>query len=550
MTRQVAHVLIISMIVVALRNTILSLGVGGVNAFSAQRLMMHHHQYATSSYHHHRAFIQSSKQRLPTTRHSLYRFRYSTFLAASNSGDDDNDTTTATPTATLSMDNIYLEWTVEDDKLLHDNKHLSTVKLASLLGRGMHGVEARLKKLTDVNSVAYNRLFAGGGGGNNNHNTVQDIDNDDDDDEQQNSSNSNNKGLTPVKEVLRRIQWDPTLPSSAFTISHYDRMENCTCETPFDAPNDSISGKETQFIFALPEHRIEEVKYLDRSVWNKEMRLDCVFGSMNGNGLTIEKVIDTYEDWKREKEEREERNRLRQIEVLRQMNLIIEEKRVSTLKEISSQLMHDDEWDTNSVKDYVKGVVSLYHDAKREKETEECGEPEECTTDIIDFLYLFSDLVALLPDKQQQLREEILKDVELVIRRSLGENSTSSSLQKTSVGQIRGGQLLELNEDDLDEKFVKGQGKGGQKINKTSNRVILTHVPTQVRVECQDTRSLQQNRKIARKRLRLKVDEFINGTNSRVGQKTSMKVAKKAKNKSRNKRRQKKKSEKDDTAAS
>jgi hypothetical protein len=30
-------------------------------------------------------------------------------------------------------------------------------------------------------------------------------------------------------------------------------------ETPFDAPNDSISGGETSFVFALPEHRIEGV---------------------------------------------------------------------------------------------------------------------------------------------------------------------------------------------------------------------------------------------------------------------------------------------------
>jgi len=93
---------------------------------------------------------------------------------------------------------------------------------------------------------------------------------------------------------------------------------------------------------------------------------------------------------------------------------------------------------------------------------------------------------------------------------------------------------------------VKGSGAGGQKVNKTSNRVILIHVPTQVRVECQDTRSLTQNRKIARKRLRLKVDAFINGESSRTGQKASVAVAKKAKNKSRNKRRRQQKIKKSD----
>ena len=193
----------------------------------------------------------------------------------------------------LKMDNIYMEWSLEDDKILHNNRHLSPVRLASMLGRGMHGVEARMKKLTNVDSTAYRRLFGG-----------EDIQNTDTDEYISNK-------LTPVKEVLRlrRIQWDPTLPASSFSIIHYDRVEDTLCETPFEAENDSISGKERQFVFALPEHRIEAVKYLDRIVWNKELRLDSVFGSMNGKGETIDKVIENYDDWKREKEEKEERNR-------------------------------------------------------------------------------------------------------------------------------------------------------------------------------------------------------------------------------------------------
>jgi len=35
-----------------------------------------------------------------------------------------------------------------------------------------------------------------------------------------------------------------------------------------------------------------------------------------------------------------------------------------------------------------------------------------------------------------------------------------------------------LNESDLEEKFVRGSGPGGQKINKTSSCVQLKHVPT------------------------------------------------------------------------
>jgi protein subunit release factor B/uncharacterized protein (UPF0248 family) len=418
------------------------------------------------------------------------------------------------------MDNIYMEWSLDDDKILHQNRHLSSVRLASMLGRGMHGVEARMKKITNVDSAAYRRLFAG----------------DNNDDSEDSASNK----LTPVKEVLRRIQWDPSLDSSSFSIIHYDRVEDTLCETPFEAENESISGKERKFVFALPEHRIEAVKYLDRVVWDKETRLDVVFGSMNGRGETIDKVIEHYDDWKREKEEKKQRNQLRQVEILKEMRTILEEKRVATLKEMSSNLIRS-EWDNEGVKDYVKRVVILYFDAQKDREDDESDidnaldEEKEVAFDIIYFLNLFSDLVALLPD--EPLRGEVLMEVQSVINRSqdTGDNSSDKTQQPIA--------LPELKEDEIEEKFVKGSGAGGQKVNKTSNRVILVHTPTGLRVECQDTRSLQQNRKIARKRLRLKLDAFINGESSREGQKATKAVTKKAKNKARSKRRRQQKNQ-------
>lgn len=35
-----------------------------------------------------------------------------------------------------------------------------------------------------------------------------------------------------------------------------------------------------------------------------------------------------------------------------------------------------------------------------------------------------------------------------------------------------------LNEDDLEEQFVRGSGPGGQSVNKTSNCVVIVHKPT------------------------------------------------------------------------
>ena len=168
-------------------------------------------------------------------------------------------------------------------------------------------------------------------------------------------------------------------------------------------------------MFALPEHRIEAVKYLDRVVWDKETRLDVVFGSMNGRGETIDKVIEHYDDWKRQKEEKKQRNQLRQVEILKEMRTILEEKRVATLKEMSSNLIRS-EWDNEGVKDYVKRVVILYFDARKDREDDESDidnaldEEKEVAFDIIYFLNLFSDLVALLPD--EPLRGEVLMEVQ------------------------------------------------------------------------------------------------------------------------------------------
>ena len=51
--------------------------------------------------------------------------------------------------------------------------------------------------------------------------------------------------------------------------------------------------------------------------------------------------------------------------------------------------------------------------------------------------------------------------------------------------------------DDVDERFVRGAGPGGQKINKTSSTVWLRHRPTGIEVRCQRERSQAANRELA-----------------------------------------------------
>ena len=50
-------------------------------------------------------------------------------------------------------------------------------------------------------------------------------------------------------------------------------------------------------------------------------------------------------------------------------------------------------------------------------------------------------------------------------------------------------------------RSCKTAAADGQAINKRSTNVSLIHKPTGIRVTCQDTRSLETNRLLARKRL-------------------------------------------------
>ena len=50
---------------------------------------------------------------------------------------------------------------------------------------------------------------------------------------------------------------------------------------------------------------------------------------------------------------------------------------------------------------------------------------------------------------------------------------------------------------DVEEKFVRGAGPGGQKINKTSSTVWLRHASTGTEVRCQRERSQAANRELA-----------------------------------------------------
>ena len=67
---------------------------------------------------------------------------------------------------------------------------------------------------------------------------------------------------------------------------------------------------------------------------------------------------------------------------------------------------------------------------------------------------------------------------------------------------------LGIKEDDIEEKFIRSSGRGGQKVNKTSSCVYIKHIPTGIEVKCHRERRQVLNRFIARKILAEKIEKL------------------------------------------
>lgn len=71
-----------------------------------------------------------------------------------------------------------------------------------------------------------------------------------------------------------------------------------------------------------------------------------------------------------------------------------------------------------------------------------------------------------------------------------------------------------IKESDIEEKFIRSGGPGGQNVNKTSTCVYLKHLPTGVEVKCSKERSQGLNRYMARRILVNKIENLILGKRS------------------------------------
>ncbi len=96
---------------------------------------------------------------------------------------------------------------------------------------------------------------------------------------------------------------------------------------------------------------------------------------------------------------------------------------------------------------------------------------------------------------------------------------------------------LGIRKTDIQEKFVKASGRGGQKVNKSSCAVCLSHGPSGIVVKVGKTRSQHLNRFLALRRLVEKIEAQQAGTMTVA----ERKVAKLKKQKQRRKRKTQKK---------
>ncbi|MDR0724301.1 MAG: peptide chain release factor-like protein [Endomicrobium sp.] len=71
-----------------------------------------------------------------------------------------------------------------------------------------------------------------------------------------------------------------------------------------------------------------------------------------------------------------------------------------------------------------------------------------------------------------------------------------------------------INEADIEEKFIRSSGNGGQNVNKVSTAVYLKHVPSGIEVKCSKERTQGKNRFFARRLLVEKLEEQLLGVMS------------------------------------
>lgn len=96
--------------------------------------------------------------------------------------------------------------------------------------------------------------------------------------------------------------------------------------------------------------------------------------------------------------------------------------------------------------------------------------------------------------------------------------------------------LLNVREEDLEERFIRSSGSGGQHVNKTSTAVQLRHIPSGILISVSRERSQSLNRFLARRELLERIEERDGGLTPE-----SRRIMRLRKQKDRRRRRKEKK---------
>ncbi|GIY72524.1 leukocyte receptor cluster member 9 [Caerostris darwini] len=100
--------------------------------------------------------------------------------------------------------------------------------------------------------------------------------------------------MKTASDVVNRLTWDDSLPKDKFKIGYLDRFDGIV-EKSFDAFDWRDLSTLDNHTLAIPKHRIQYFKYLNRKVWDKRNRTDIIFGS-TGHPFNIYDFMSKVDD--------------------------------------------------------------------------------------------------------------------------------------------------------------------------------------------------------------------------------------------------------------
>lgn len=104
--------------------------------------------------------------------------------------------------------------------------------------------------------------------------------------------------MKTAADVIKRLQWDTAFNKDDFIVGYIDRMKGLL-EKNFTAFTWEDLATVDMYALAIPQHRIQYFKYKSEKVWDKNERLDNVFGS-TGSMITLTEAVQRFDEKQRE----------------------------------------------------------------------------------------------------------------------------------------------------------------------------------------------------------------------------------------------------------